>query len=76
MDPASPAPAAPPAPPRRSSKQLKIGLGLLLTLVGLFLISALLPTAPDALAYGITVGALGILAVWLGGILMGIGSRS
>jgi hypothetical protein len=49
---------------------------LLLTLVGLFLISALLPTAPDKLAFGIGVGASGILAVWFGGILMGIGSRS
>jgi hypothetical protein len=71
------APSEPvPGRPGRLSRQVKIGLGLLLTLVGLFLISALLPTAPDKLAFGIGVGASGILAVWFGGILMGIGSRS
>ncbi|HTW40059.1 MAG TPA: hypothetical protein VMF04_04305 [Thermoplasmata archaeon] len=55
---------------------MKIGLGLLFTLVGLFLLSALLPTAPGSLGYGIAVGAVGILTLWVGGILMGIGSRS
>jgi hypothetical protein len=71
----SPGPAAGGRPPRLS-KQVTIGLGLLLTLVGLFLLSALFPTAPGRLAFGIGVGAAGILSLWLGGILMGIGSRS
>jgi hypothetical protein len=69
--------ASPPSPkPPRWSKSAKIGLGLLLTLIGLFLLSALLPTAPGKLAFGITVAAVGILTLWSGGILMGIGSRS
>jgi hypothetical protein len=54
----------------------KIGGGLLLTLVGVFLLSALFPTAPEKLAYALPVAAVGILALWVGGILMGIGSRS
>lgn len=58
------------------SKAQKIGVGLLLTLAGLFLLSALLPTAPEKLAYALPVVAVGILALWGGGILMGIGSRS
>jgi hypothetical protein len=72
-------PDPPPAPPARAgrlSKSQKIGGGLLLTIVGLFLFSALLPTAPEKLAYAIPVAAAGILALWIGGILMGIGSRS
>jgi len=65
------------APPSaRLTKSQKIGGGLLLTIVGLFLLSALLPTAPDRLAYALSVAAAGIVSVWLGGILMGIGSRS
>ena len=65
-------------PPRTSwlTKPKKIGGGLLLTIVGLFLLSALLPTAPEKLAYALTVAAAGILTLWVGGILMGLGSRS
>jgi hypothetical protein len=70
----SPPPTPRPAP--RLSRQAKIGLGLALSLVGLFLISALLPTAPDKLAFGIGVAAAGVVSIWLGGVLMGIGSRS
>jgi hypothetical protein len=62
--------------PVRFSKNQKIGLGLLLTLVGLALVSVLLPTAPAKFGYALPVAAAGILAVWVGGILMGIGSRS
>jgi hypothetical protein len=60
----------------RFSRIRNIGLGLFLTLVGIFLLSVLIPTAPARLGYALGVGAVGILAVWVGGILMGVGSRS
>ncbi|MGA8543131.1 MAG: hypothetical protein WB947_06310 [Thermoplasmata archaeon] len=70
----------PPSPaarvPSRFTRGQKIGLGLLLTIVGLFLLSALLPTAPGKLGFALAVAAVGILSLWVGGILMGIGSRS
>jgi hypothetical protein len=70
--------AAPTRPPRgpRLSRTQRIGGGLVLTIVGIFLLSALLPTAPTKLAYALAVAGGGILALWVGGILMGIGSRS
>lgn len=58
------------------SRTTKIGLGLLLTLVGLFLLTLLLPTDPSRLATLLPVAGVGIVALWVGGILMGIGSRS
>jgi hypothetical protein len=67
------------ARPRRRptlSKTAKIGLGLLLTLVGLFLLVLLFPTNPGAFSTVLPVAAVGIVALWVGGILMGIGSRS
>jgi hypothetical protein len=71
------APSGPPARRRRSlSRTQKIGLGLLFTLLGLFLLSILLPTAPGKFATVLPVAAAGILVLWIGGILMGIGSRS
>jgi len=71
-------PPPPPGPPRsnRMTKAQRIGVGLLLTLAGLLLLSALFPTAPEKLDYALPVAAAGILALWVGGILMGIGSRS
>jgi hypothetical protein len=60
----------------RLSKSAKIGLGLLFTLVGLFLLLLLFPTAPGALDRTLPVAAAGIVVLWVGGILMGIGSRS
>jgi len=69
--------SAPPAGRRpRLSKPAKIGLGLLLTLVGLFLLVLLFPSAPGSLSEALPVAAVGIVALWVGGILMGIGSRS
>ncbi|MFZ0891513.1 MAG: hypothetical protein WB778_03525 [Thermoplasmata archaeon] len=53
---------------------MKIGLGLLFTLVGLFLMLRLVPTAPSS-GFLASVGA-GLLLLWVGGILMGVGSRS
>ncbi|MGI0071933.1 MAG: hypothetical protein ACRECT_07735 [Thermoplasmata archaeon] len=72
----TPPPASPPVRARGLTKSQKIGGGLLLTFVGLFLISALIPTAPDRLAYALGVAGAGVLSIWVGGILMGIGSRS
>lgn len=73
-------PAPPTAPPTRQrsrlSKQGYIGLGLLLTLVGLFLTAILFPTSPGVLTTVLPVAAAGLIALWVGGILMGIGSRS
>lgn len=65
--------------PRRRpglSRSGRIGLGLLLTLVGLFLLVILFPTSPGSFATVLPVAAAGIVALWVGGILMGIGSRS
>ncbi len=61
---------------RPLSKNEKIGLGLLLTFLGLFLLSDLIPTAPGSLGRILPVAAAGVVALWIGGILMGIGSRS
>jgi hypothetical protein len=47
-----------------------------LTLVGLFLLTLLLPTDPGRLSTLLPVAGVGIVALWVGGILMGIGSRS
>ncbi len=69
--------AAPRAPARRGLTRIqKIGLGLLSTLVGLALLSSLLPSAPERLGYVLPAAAVGLLLLWIGGILMGIGSRS
>jgi len=72
-----PAPASSRRRPRRPlTKKTKIGLGLLFTLVGLFLAADAFPTAPGTLAHVLPVAAAGLVALWVGGILMGIGSRS
>ena len=60
----------------RLSKSAKIGLGLLLTLIGLFLLVLLFPTDPSSFARVLPIAAVGLVALWVGGILMGIGSRS
>ncbi|HXQ49059.1 MAG TPA: hypothetical protein VN842_04700 [Thermoplasmata archaeon] len=70
----------PPVPGRRRhaplSKATKIGVGLVLTFVGLFLLSVLLPTAPGKFSTLLPVAGAGILLLWMGGIWMGVGSRS
>lgn len=58
------------------SKQRALGLGLLLTLVGLVLVAVLLPTAPGRLTTVLPIAALGLVLLWTGGILLGRGSRS
>lgn len=72
-----PGEVAPTVPgPRRFGRSQRLAVGLLLTLIGLFLLADLFPTSPGALARLLPVGAAGILAVWLGGILLGTGSRA
>lgn len=73
---AAPAPAAEVRRRPRLSKSARIGLGLLLTFVGLFLLVILFPTDPASFRTVLPVAAAGIIALWVGGILMGIGSRS
>jgi hypothetical protein len=77
--PARPAPPSPGGPSGvrrpRLSKQGYIAIGLILTLVGLFLLVLLFPTDPGALRLVLPVAAVGLVALWVGGILMGIGSR-
>ncbi len=74
-----------PAPPTRSgpsptrprlSKHAAIGLGLALTFVGLFLLGALVPPNPSALERTLPVAGAGILTLWVGGVLLGRGSRT
>lgn len=60
----------------RLSRTARIGLGLLLTLLGLFLLVVLFPTSPSAIATVLPVAAAGVLVLWVGGILLGQGSRS
>jgi len=73
-------PDSAPVPPAgrrpRLSRQAYIAVGLLLSIVGLFLTAVLFPTAPGSLGVVLPVAAVGLVALWLGGILMGIGSRS
>ncbi len=69
-------PADPPRSAPRLSKSVRIGLGLLLTLIGLFCLVVLFPTSPGALSWVLPVAAVGIVTLWAGGVLMGIGSRS
>jgi len=74
---ATPAPDRPPRTPRRPlSKAAKVGLGLLFTFLGLFLLSILLPTAPGKFGAILPVAGAGMLLLWVGGILMGMGGRS
>lgn len=46
------------------------------TVLGLFLLAAILPVDPGALDRSLPFAAAGITVLWIGGILMGIGSRS
>jgi hypothetical protein len=68
------APPSKPAPRRRLSKSAAVGIGLFFTFAGLFLLSILLPTAPGAFAVILPVAGAGMLLLWLGGVLMGVGS--
>ena len=72
-------PASPPTPAprrRRLSRSARIVLGLFLTFFGLLLLSILLPTDPGQFDRLLPIAAAGMTVLWVGGILMGIGSRS
>ncbi len=60
---------------RRGSTGAKIALGLALTLVGLFLLGGTVPTASSTLERAIAVTGAGALALWLGGLYLGLGGR-
>ncbi|MFZ0699422.1 MAG: hypothetical protein WAN74_04450 [Thermoplasmata archaeon] len=66
-----PAPTARRAPRRPLSKNARIGIGLVLTFLGLVFLVSLLPTGSSALATALPLAAAGILAIWVGGILLG-----
>lgn len=63
------APFSPADLARHRQKYVLAGLGL--TLVGLGLLGAELPTSPAALLRAIPVSAVGLLGLWIGGILLG-----
>ncbi|MHB1435815.1 MAG: hypothetical protein ACYCPN_04765 [Thermoplasmata archaeon] len=64
-----------PPPPERSARerrrQQRLGLGLLLSLLGIFLLAILFPTNPSALLAILPIGGAGMLALWVGGVLLG-----
>ena len=64
-----------PVPRRRLSPVACVGLGLLLTLAGLFVLGGIVPTAPGTLERAIAVTGIGALALWLGGMFLGLGRR-
>ena len=67
----SPAPADPATDRARFRRQLRVVAGLFLTFGGLLLAAAELPTGGSALSRGIALLGGGLLAVWVGGVLMG-----
>jgi len=70
---AAPDPSGPEATATRRRQTVVVG-GLVLTFAGLFLVAGLLPTGTAALARALPLAAAGLLAVWAGGILLGLGS--
>jgi hypothetical protein len=70
-------PAAAPAAertPAEQRRQAEVVLGLLLTIVGLFLASTLLPVGPAALAAALPKVGIALVTVWIGGVLLGGGA--
>ncbi len=64
-------PEPPPARRSRLSRGQRVGLGLLLTLLGLFLCVAALPSSPGPLLRILPYFGAGLVALWVGGILLG-----
>ncbi len=65
--------ATPDAPASRIERRRQrfVMFGILLTFVGLVLLGFSLPTAPATLAQVLPWAAAGLLALWIGGILLG-----
>jgi hypothetical protein len=61
-----------PAPPAVRRRQRLVMTGLLLSFAGFVLVAFELPTAPGALVRILPVVAAGILALWIGGLLLGV----
>ena len=49
-------------------------LGLVLSLAGFFIVAIALPVGSDAIVRVLPAAGLGILCLWIGGVLMGLGS--
>ncbi len=58
----------------RQRRQGTVLAGLLLSFLGLFLVTLLLPVGSGALDRAIPVVGAGLLCLWIGGILLGRGS--
>ncbi|MCI4331008.1 MAG: hypothetical protein L3K19_04090 [Thermoplasmata archaeon] len=58
---------------RRRRRQGTVVAGLLLTLAGLYALIAILPSDPVALNHDLPYLGAGIIALWVGGILLGLG---
>lgn len=54
-------------------RQRWVMLGLLLTIIGLILVALLFPSDPQAVTSDLPYIAAGLVALWVGGILMGLG---
>ena len=65
--------ARPDADRLRRRRQGTVFLGLLLTFVAIFLLAILLPTDAGLLVRETPIVAAGLVALWLGGVLMGSG---
>jgi hypothetical protein len=63
--------ARPEIDPQNRRRQKVVVTGLFLTFVGLFAASVELPVDPAALLRTIPIVAVGLLALWIGGILLG-----
>ena len=59
---------------RRRRRQGTVLAGLLLSFLGLFLVTLLLPVGTGALDHALPVVGAGLLCLWVGGILLGRGS--
>jgi len=70
-----PRPGPPAGRSPRLSRGAKVALGVFLTLLGLFVLGGIVPTAPGTLERAVAITGIGALTVWVGGILLGSGRR-
>jgi hypothetical protein len=63
--------ANPPVDPSNRRRQKVVLMGLFLTFVGLFAAGLEVPSDPSALVRTLPPIAIGLLALWVGGILLG-----